>query len=107
MAIAGQAILDQAGVMVLAQSTSELRPLCSWGSRSKLHSRWDRAHLSTNWSDTGLDRQGWKVSMIHLGALRLPFVSYEDEYFLFYAGWQWSGFLGLKFNIKNSTLQIW
>jgi hypothetical protein len=62
---------------------------------------------ATNWSDTGLDRQGWKVSMIHLGALRLPFVSYEDEYFLFYAGWQWSGFLGLKFNIKNSTLQMW
>ena len=44
--------------------------------------------------------------MIHLGALRLPFVSYEDENFLFYAGWQWSGFLGLKFNIKNSTLQM-
>ena len=62
---------------------------------------------ATNWSDTGLLRQGWKVSMIHLGALRLPFVSYEDENFLFYAGWQWSGFLGLKFNIKNSTLQMW
>ena len=61
----------------------------------------------TNWSDVGLNQQGWKISSIHLGALRLPFVSYEGEYIRLYGGWQWSGFFGLKFNIKNSTIQIW
>jgi hypothetical protein len=62
---------------------------------------------ATNWSDIGLNQEGWKVSTIHLGALRLPFVSYENEYIRLYAGWQWSGFFGLKFNVKNSSIQIW
>jgi hypothetical protein len=62
---------------------------------------------TTNWSDVHPGKIGWKTSTIHLGPLRLPYVSYEDEYLLWYAGWQWSGFFGFKFNIKKSTFQIW
>jgi hypothetical protein len=62
---------------------------------------------ATNWSDFAPNMQGWKTSTIQLGALRLPFVSYENEHILWYAGWQWSGFFGFKFNIKNSAFQLW
>jgi hypothetical protein len=62
---------------------------------------------ATNWSQVEPDRTGWKVSTIHIGWLRLPYVSYESERVLWYAGWQWSGFFGFKFNIKNSTIQVW
>jgi hypothetical protein len=62
---------------------------------------------ATSWSDVGPHKQGWKTSTIHLGALRLPFVSYENDQILWYAGWQWSGFFGFKFIVKNSTVQFW
>jgi hypothetical protein len=62
---------------------------------------------ATNWSDVDPNKTGWKLSTIHLGWLRLPYVSYEDEHLIWYAGWQWSGFFGFKFNIKDSTFQIW
>jgi hypothetical protein len=62
---------------------------------------------ATNWSDVHPDKAGWKMSTIHLGWLRLPYVSYEDEHVLWYAGWQWSGFFGFKFNLKRSTFQLW
>lgn len=61
----------------------------------------------TNWSDIDPNKTGWKVSTIHLASLRLPFVSYENEHVIWYAGWQWSGFFGFKFNIKNSGIQLW
>src|SRR5262245_11840247 len=47
---------------------------------------------ATNWSDVHPNRTGWKTSTIHIGWLRLPYVSYENEHMLWYAGWQWSGF---------------
>jgi hypothetical protein len=62
---------------------------------------------ATNWSDVDPEKVGWKVSTIHLGRLRLPYVSYEDERLLWYAGWQWSGFFGFKFILKKSRFQIW
>ena len=62
---------------------------------------------ATNWSDVEPGGTGWKTSTIHLGWLRLTYVSYESEHVLWYAGWQWSGFFGFKFNIKNSAVQLW
>jgi hypothetical protein len=62
---------------------------------------------ATNWSDVGPDRTGWKFSRIHIGPLRLPYVSYESEHVLWYAGWQWSGFFGFKLNVKKAAFQIW
>ena len=50
--------------------------------------------------------RGWKWSVIHLRWLRLPFVSYENEWITFYAGWQWWGFAGVKFNL-NKTPSLW
>jgi len=61
----------------------------------------------TNWSDIDPEKTGWKFSTIHIARLRLPFIAYENRYLLWYAGWQWSGFFGFKFNIKNSPIQIW
>lgn len=63
--------------------------------------------FATTWSDVDPDRTGWKVSTIRVGSLRLPFVSYENEYLIWYAGWQWSGFFGFKFNLKKSAIQFW
>jgi len=62
---------------------------------------------ATTWSDIYPAKTGWKLSTIHLGKLRLPFISYDGEQVLWYAGWQWSGFFGFKFNIKNSPVQLW
>jgi len=62
---------------------------------------------ATTWSDIYPAQTGWKLSTIHLGKLRLPFISYAGEHVLWYAGWQWSGFFGFKFNIKNSPVQLW
>jgi hypothetical protein len=62
---------------------------------------------ATNWSDVRPGKTGWKVSIIHAGWLRLPYVSYESDHVLWYAGWQWSGFFGFKFNIKKSAYQLW
>jgi hypothetical protein len=62
---------------------------------------------ATSWSEVDPSKTGWKVSTIRVGALRLPFVSYENEYVIWYAGWQWSGFFGFKLNIKNSPIQFW
>jgi hypothetical protein len=61
----------------------------------------------TNWSDISPEKKGWKVSTIHIQGLRLPFVAYENEHVLWYAGWQWWGFFGFKFKIKNSPIQFW
>lgn len=63
--------------------------------------------FATTWSDVDPDRKGWKVSTIRVAPLRLPFVSYENEYLIWYAGWQWSGFFGFKFNLKKSPMQFW
>jgi hypothetical protein len=62
---------------------------------------------ATIWSDVDPVKTGWKVSTIRVDGLRLPFVSYENEYLIWYAGWQWSGFFGFKFNIKKSPTQFW
>jgi len=59
------------------------------------------------WSDVDPAKTGWKVSTISLDGLRLPLVSYENDSVIWYAGWQWSGIFGFKFNIKKSSLQIW
>ena len=49
---------------------------------------------------------GLKWSIISLGCLRLPFVSYAGARFLAYAGWQPNGFFGVKFNLRNMNLQV-
>lgn len=59
----------------------------------------------TAWNDLPGGRTGWKYSVIALSWLRLPFVSYTGKYLLFYAGWQYGGFFGLKLNILNSNIQ--
>jgi hypothetical protein len=38
--------------------------------------------------------------------LRLLFVSYENDYLIWYAGWQGSGFFSFKFDIKKSPIQF-
>jgi hypothetical protein len=62
---------------------------------------------ATSWSDVDPIKTGWKISTIHIDGLRLPFVSYENNSVIWYAGWQWSGVFGLKFKIKNSSIQVW
>jgi hypothetical protein len=49
---------------------------------------------------------GFKWSIIRLGCLRLPFVSYASASFLDYAGWQPNGFFGIKLNLRNADLQV-
>lgn len=46
-------------------------------------------------------KPGWKWSIIKLKWLRLPFISFENDKIIFYAGWQYWGFFGFKFNVKN------
>jgi hypothetical protein len=58
------------------------------------------------WDDAVPPRTGWKWSVIRLGVLRLPFISYSGRV-LFYAGWQPNGFFGFKLNLKDSPLQLW
>jgi hypothetical protein len=62
---------------------------------------------ANTWSDVEPSGTGWKTSMIYIGWLRLPYVSYESEHVIWYAGWQWWGFFGFKFNLKNSAVQLW
>jgi hypothetical protein len=58
------------------------------------------------WEDASPPRTGWKWSVIRLGWLRLPFISYSGR-ILLYAGWQPNGFFGFKLNIKHSPVQLW
>ncbi len=60
--------------------------------------------MVTAWNDVG--KTGWKYSVIHLGALRLPFVSYVGKRWMFYLGWQVGGFMGVKINLLNSPIQV-
>lgn len=41
---------------------------------------------------------GWHWSLIRIGLLRLPFVSYSGEWVLWYVGWRYSGGFGVKIN---------
>jgi hypothetical protein len=63
---------------------------------------------ATTWLDVAgqQDRTGLKWSVIRLGWLRLPFVSYTGKKVVWYAGWQWWGFFGFKFNIRDSGVQV-
>ena len=58
----------------------------------------------TTFDDVG--KLGWKWSAIRLGWRWLPFVSYSGKKVVWYAGWQYWGFFGLKFNVKNSPVQV-
>lgn len=62
------------------------------------------------WDEPGFEHRGllrgWKWSVIKLGWLRLPFVSYTGRYVMWYAGWQAWGFAGGKFNILHSDVQV-
>ena len=49
---------------------------------------------------------GWQWSVIKLGALRLPFVSYSGEKVVWYLGWQPSGFFGTKFNLHQDRPEV-
>ena len=49
---------------------------------------------------------GFKYSVIHLGWLRLPFVSYVGKRIMFYIGWQAGGFAGAKFNLLHTKTQL-
>jgi hypothetical protein len=60
----------------------------------------------TTYDDLDPPRTGLKWSIIRLGCLRLPFISYASARFLAYAGWQPNGFFGVKFNLKNMNLQV-
>lgn len=48
-----------------------------------------------------INMTGWKWSVIRLGWLRLPFVSYAATSWLFYLGWRYEGGLGFKFNLRG------
>lgn len=61
---------------------------------------------ATTWDDLDGGRRGFKWSIIRLGWLRLPFVSYTGKHVLWYAGWQWWGFAGLKWNWTDSPINI-
>lgn len=51
----------------------------------------------SDWNDVG--KTGWKRSVIQLGRLRLPFVSYSGAKFMFHIGWLPGGNFGTKFNL--------
>lgn len=61
--------------------------------------------LLTAWSDWPNGRTGFKFSVIGIGLLRLPFVSYTGKRVMWYAGWQWWGYFGFKFNLLHSKVQ--
>jgi hypothetical protein len=62
----------------------------------------DSPVCATTWLDVpGSTRTGFKRSRIGWR----PFVSYVGTRVVWYAGWQWWGFFGLKFNIRNSNVQ--
>lgn len=51
--------------------------------------------------------RGWKYSFIKLGFWPgLPFVSYTGRWVMWYAGWQAWGFLGAKWNVLHSNVQV-
>ena len=55
--------------------------------------------FATVWSDVG--STGYKWSIIKVGILRLPFVSYSGTHWLWYLGWLPSGGrLGVKINYR-------
>jgi hypothetical protein len=60
----------------------------------------------TTYDDLEPPCTGLKWSIISLGCLRLPFISYVSAHFLAYAGWQPNGFFGFKFNLKNAKFQL-
>jgi hypothetical protein len=60
----------------------------------------------TTYDDLESPCTGIKWSIISLGCLRLPFVSYASARLLAYAGWQPNGFFGVKFNLKNTDFQV-
>jgi hypothetical protein len=60
----------------------------------------------TTYDDLDPPRTGLKWSIISLGCLRLPFLSYVCAHFLAYVGWQPNGFFGVKFNLKNTNHQV-
>jgi ABC transporter substrate binding protein len=62
--------------------------------------------LLTTYDDLDPPCTGFKWSIIKLGCLRLPFVSYVSASFLAYAGWQPNGFFGVKLNLKNADFQV-
>lgn len=62
----------------------------------------DAPVIATTWLDVyGSTRTGFKVSWIGWR----PFVSYTGKRVLWYAGTQWWGFFGFKFNILRSDVQ--
>ncbi|MDP3645559.1 MAG: hypothetical protein Q8R25_00520 [bacterium] len=46
------------------------------------------------------EKRGYQFSVIRLGVLRLPFISYSGEWVVWYVGWQPTGIFGLKFNLR-------
>ena len=56
------------------------------------------------WSDAGQEHSGFaafKFSVIWLGGfMPLPFISLENKWVIFYFGWQYMGFFGIKANLR-------
>jgi hypothetical protein len=48
----------------------------------------------------GNPNNGWNFAVAKYGLLRLPFISYRQEKFEFYFGWEVMGNFGIKFNIN-------
>jgi hypothetical protein len=42
---------------------------------------------TTFWSDVDPVKTGWKGSTMPFDGLRLPFICYENEHLIWYAGW--------------------
>jgi hypothetical protein len=53
----------------------------------------------TDWNDVG--QTGWKTSVIHLGLLRLPYVSYTGASVVWHVGWEPNGNLAFKWNRRT------
>ena len=60
--------------------------------------------MATEWADVGSPLR-WKWSVIKIGILRLPFVSYSGKHVLWHLGWEPGGQLQAKFNILKSSIQ--
>jgi hypothetical protein len=56
--------------------------------------------LAVQRDDLDPPETGWQWCVIRLGLLLLPFISYSGPRLVCYAGWQPSGFFGLKLNVR-------
>ena len=66
---------------------------------------WGKAPaLTVQRDDLDPPELGYQWSVIKLGWIWLPFISYSGQRIVCYAGWQPNGFFGAKFNVRKAPV---